>query len=54
MTFLVINPDRCIDCGGYVPECLDEAIFAVSDPADTADRLQFNPAPHKQISEVSS
>ena len=26
-TYLVIDPDECIDCGACIPECPVEAIF---------------------------
>jgi len=30
-TYLVIDPDECIDCGACVPECPVEAIFEESE-----------------------
>ena len=33
-TYLVIDPDECIDCGACVPECPVEAIFADTDVPD--------------------
>ena len=30
-TYLVIDPDECIDCGACIPECPVEAIFADTD-----------------------
>ena len=30
-TYLVIDPDECIDCGACVPECPVDAIFADTD-----------------------
>ena len=33
-TYLVIDPDECIDCGACVPECPAEAIFADTDVPD--------------------
>ena len=34
VTYLVIDPDECIDCGACVPECPVEAIFADTDVPD--------------------
>ena len=31
LTYLVIAPDECIDCGACVPECPVDAIFADTD-----------------------
>ena len=33
-TYLVIDPDECIDCGACVPECPVEASFADTDVPD--------------------
>jgi len=33
-TYLVIDPDECIDCGACVPECPVEAIFEESEVPD--------------------
>ncbi|MGY8754644.1 MAG: indolepyruvate ferredoxin oxidoreductase subunit alpha [Candidatus Poseidoniales archaeon] len=33
-TYLVIDPDECIDCGACVPECPVDAIFADTDIPD--------------------
>ena len=33
-TYLIIDPDECIDCGACVPECPVEAIFADTDVPD--------------------
>ena len=33
-TYLVNDPDECIDCGACVPECPAEAIFADTDVPD--------------------
>ena len=30
-TYLVIDPDECIDCGACIPECPVEAIFTDTD-----------------------
>ena len=30
-TYLVIDPDECIDCGACIPECPVDAIFADTD-----------------------
>jgi len=30
-TYLVIDPDECIDCAACIPECPVEAIFADTD-----------------------
>lgn len=33
-TYLIIDPDECIDCGACVPECPVDAIFADTDVPD--------------------
>ena len=33
-TYLIIDPDECIDCGACVPECPVDAIFADTDIPD--------------------
>ncbi len=33
-TYLVIDPDDCIDCGACIPECPVEAIFTDTDLPD--------------------
>tara|TARA_B100000614_G_scaffold215906_1_gene200485 strand:- start:1082 stop:1360 length:279 start_codon:yes stop_codon:yes gene_type:complete len=33
-TYLVIDPDECIDCGACISECPVEAIFADTDVPD--------------------
>ena len=33
-TYLVIDPDECIDCGACIPECPVDAIFADMDVPD--------------------
>ncbi len=33
-TYLVIDPDECIDCAACIPECPVEAIFADTDLPD--------------------
>ena len=33
-TYLVIDPDECIDCGACIPECPVEAIFEESEVPD--------------------
>jgi ferredoxin len=33
-TYLVIDPDECIDCAACIPECPVEAIFADTDVPD--------------------
>ena len=33
-TYLVIDPDECIDCGACIAECPVEAIFADTDVPD--------------------
>jgi len=42
-TYLVIDPDECIDCGACIPECPVEAIFADTDvPADEEEWTERN------------
>lgn len=42
-TFLVIDPDECIDCGMCVSECPTEAIFPVDQlPAHLASTIALN------------
>jgi ferredoxin len=42
-TYLVIDPDDCIDCGACIPECPVEAIFAEEDvPADLIEWIEKN------------
>ena len=42
-TFLVIDPDDCIDCAVCVPECPVSAIYAEEDvPADQQDFTPLN------------
>ena len=42
-TYLVIDPDECIDCGACVPECPVEAIFEESDvPEDLVEWIERN------------
>jgi len=42
-TYLVIDPDECIDCGACVPECPVDAIFADTDvPAGEEGWIQRN------------
>lgn len=42
-TYLVIDPDECIDCGACVPECPVEAIFEESDvPEDLIEWIERN------------
>ena len=36
-TYLVIDPDECIDCGACIPECPVDAIFADIDVPDEED-----------------
>ena len=33
-TYLVIDPDECIDCGACIPECPVDAIFADTEIPD--------------------
>ena len=42
-TYLVIDPDECIDCGACIPECPVEAIFEESDvPASEEEWIERN------------
>lgn len=42
-TYLVIDPDECIDCAACVSECPVEAIFADTDvPVDEEDWIDRN------------
>ena len=42
-TYLVIDPDDCIDCGACIPECPVEAIFAEEDvPEDLSEWIEKN------------
>jgi|TARA_B100001778_G_scaffold314480_1_gene299772 ferredoxin len=42
-TYLIIDPDECIDCGACIPECPVEAIFEESDvPEDLIEWIEKN------------
>ncbi len=42
-TYLVIDPDECIDCAACVAECPEEAIFADTDvPSDEEEWIERN------------
>ena len=42
-TYLIIDPDECIDCGACVPECPIEAIFFDEDvPLEQLDFIKIN------------
>jgi ferredoxin len=42
-TYLVIDPDDCIDCGACIPECPVEAIFTDTDlPEEEIEWLDRN------------
>ena len=42
-TYLVIDPDDCIDCGAWIPECPVEAIFTDTDlPEEEIEWLDRN------------
>ena len=42
-TYLVIDPDECIDCGACIAECPVEAIFADTDvPEDQEEWTERN------------
>ena len=42
-TYLVIDPDECIDCGACISECPVEAIYEESDvPAELAEWIERN------------
>ena len=56
-TYLVIDPDECIDCAACIPECPVDAIFADTDlPDDQESWLQKNEdeAPNLEIAEGDS
>ena len=36
-TYLVIDPDECIDCGACIPECPVEAIFEESEVPESLE-----------------
>lgn len=45
VTQLYINPAECMDCGGCVPECPTNSIFAIEDlPADKLAAAEMNAA----------
>jgi len=42
-TYLIIDPDECIDCGACIPECPVEAIFEESEvPDDLVSWIEKN------------
>lgn len=42
-TYLVIDPDECIDCGACIPECPVDAIFDEFDvPAEEEEWIERN------------
>lgn len=42
-TYLVIDPDECIDCGACIPECPVEAIFTDTDvPPEEEEWIERN------------
>ena len=42
-TYLVIDPDECIDCVACIPECPVEALFTDSDvPASEEEWIERN------------
>ena len=42
-TYLVIDPDECIDCGACIPECPVEAIFEESEvPSQLLEWIEKN------------
>tara|TARA_R110002020_G_C16310007_1_gene773758 strand:+ start:3413 stop:3688 length:276 start_codon:yes stop_codon:yes gene_type:complete len=42
-TYLVIDPDECIDCGACIPECPVEAIFTDTDvPEEEQEWIEKN------------
>ena len=56
-TYLVIDPDECIDCAACIPECPVDAIFADTDlPDEQESWLQKNEdeAPNLEIAEGDS
>ena len=56
-TYLVIDPDECIDCAACIPECPVEAIFADTDlPDDMEHWLERNEneAPDLPVAEGDS
>jgi ferredoxin len=45
VTQLYINPNECMDCGGCVPVCPTNSIFAIEDlPAEKAAAVEQNAA----------
>ena len=53
-TFLVIDPDDCIDCAVCVPECPVEAIYAEEDvPRDQQVFTAFNAQQAKALPTIS-
>ena len=54
--YLVIDPDECIDCAAYIPECPAEAIYADTDlPEEEMSWLEKNEeAPDLPIAEGDS
>ena len=42
-TYLVIDPDECIDCGACIPECPVDAIFSEDElPPDQIPFIEIN------------
>jgi ferredoxin len=53
-TFLVIDPDDCIDCAVCVPECPVEAIYAEEDvPRDQQIFTAFNASQAKSLPTIA-
>ena len=51
-TYLVIDPDECIDCGACVPECPVEAIFADTDvPDEEEEWIDTDVAPYTEVNQ---
>jgi len=56
-TYLVIDPDECIDCAACIPECPVEAIFADTDLPDEMEHWlekNENEAPDLPVAEGDS
>ena len=48
-TYLIIDPDECIDCGACVPECPVDAIFADTDVPDEEEFWSKETKPNQSM-----